>query len=868
MPSFVYQGRKTNEIAFPLGGIGTGCISVAGNGRLIDWEIFNRPNKGSFNGFSHFAIKAEQDGKTLDARVLNGDLHPPFTGQLNRPQYEAFGFGPPRPSLTGLPHFRDVKFVGPYPIANLWFTDPTFPGRVLLTAFNPFIPLNDKDSGIPAAFFEIEITNPTYDPITYTVAGTLANPLPAANRHRIVQEGGNTFLHLTSEGVASTDTAYGDLTLATDAREVNGQTFWYRGSWNDNLEVFWRDFIAPGPFRDRTYEEDKAGKDNHGTLAARITLRPGASKRIRFVIAWNFPNCANTWNTGSAERAAALGIPNTWQNYYATQWEDSRASASYSLEHWSRLFSDTHKFQTTLEASSLPPAVLDAVTANLSILKSPTVLRLGDGTVYGWEGCHPSAGCCEGSCTHVWNYAQSLPFLFPALERTMREADYRYNLMPDGGMPFRMQIPLGVPHQPENAHRPCADGQFGGVLKTYRDWKISGDTEWLRTLWPGVKASIEFAWSPNNKDQWDPEKTGVLWGRQHHTLDMELFGPSSWLTGFYLAALKAGAEIAEALGEPDTAEEYRALFSRGKEWVDQNLFDGEYYGQRIDLGDRALVEKFDALNYWSEEHAEIKYQIGDGCAIDQVLAQWHADLYGLEEIFDPEQNKKALAALFQHNFKKPMRDFYNPWRVFCLNDEAGIIMADWPEGRRKPAIPLTYAQETMNGFEYAAAIQMIQHGLVQEGTTLVEAIRQRYDGEKRNPWNEFECGSNYARSMASYALLNAFSGFTFDGVTHSIGFHPIHVQAGAFRCFWSIEGAWGEFLLKPGRAEIRVLYGELSLRRLSLPIQAIDVTMNRRVVEFDVDDGTVLLKPGLRIRKGQSLSAIGGARLGRDSVQE
>ena len=384
-----------------------------------------------------------------------------------------------------------------------------------------------------------------------------------------------------------------------------------------------------------------------------------------------------------------------------------------------------------------------------------------------------SSGHLDARGTHVWNYAQALPFLFPKLERSMREADYKCNLLPSGGMPFRIQLPLGTLHEPANAHRPCADGQFGGVMKVYRDWKICGDTEWVRSLWHAVKASIEFAWNPQNPDRWDPGKTGVLHGRQHHTLDMELFGPNAWLTGFYLGALKAGAEMADALGEPETASEYRAIFARGKAWMDKNLFNGEYYDQKLKLNDKALLESFDAMSYWSEEHQEIKYQIGEGCGIDQVLAQWHANLYGLGEIFDPKQTKSALQALFKHNFKPSMRNFYNPWRVFCINDEGGIVIADWPEGKIKPMIPVCYAQETMNGFEYSAAVLMIQNGMIEEGMAVVVALRDRYDGEKRNPWNEFECGSSYARSMASYALLNAFSGFEFDMRQGYIGFQQI-----------------------------------------------------------------------------------------------
>ncbi len=841
---FVYRGSKTNEISFPLGGIGTGCIGLAGNGRLIDWEIYNRPNKGGVNGFSHFAIKAERNGEVLDARVLHGDLHPPYTGNLKAGPFQSFGFGPPREYLTGVPHFSETVFHGTFPIAELDFVDESFPGSVAMTAFNPFIPLNDRDSGLPAAFFEIAVENTTDTWVDYVIAGTLNNPLPANNVNAYGRTYRTHWVHLSSDAQGPEDLDYGTLTLATasvsteacdeDAacgnyatlqpEDVSYQEYWFRGRWFDNLEVYWHDFTAPGNLANRSYPADSAGRDNAATLAVRVHVAPGAVGRVRFVIAWHFPNRENYWNPNLKNCDCKDGIKNRWQNYYAFLFRDSEATARYAAAYWDCLYDKTKAFQDALFSSSLPPAALDALSANLSVLKSPTVMRLEDGTFYGFEGCHPDAGCCEGSCTHVWNYAQALPFLFPALERSMRDADYAYNQRPDGGMPFRLQLPLGVG---PSTFRPCADGQFGDVMKVYRDWKICGDTEWLRSLWPAVKHSIEFAWSEHNEDKWDPEKTGVLWGRQHHTLDMELFGPNAWLTGFYLGALKAGAEMAHHLGDETAAAEFRGIFDRGKAWVDEALFNGEYYVQQVDLDDAAVLGPFaggagsmvgatlDA--YWDGEHGELKYQIGEGCEIDQVLAQWHANLYGLGALFDPAQAKSALASIYRYNFKDPLGSYFNPCRVFGLNDEAGLVICDWPEGRRKPTIPIPYAQETMHGYEYAAAIQMIQNGLVDEGMAVVTAVRDRYDGERRNPWNEIECGSNYARSMASYALLNAFSGFTFDMVKGEIGFNPILDGRTTFRCFWSLDSGWGTFTLAPEQAELKVIEGSLTLNALHLP---------------------------------------------------
>ncbi|MCX6345052.1 MAG: GH116 family glycosyl-hydrolase, partial [Armatimonadetes bacterium] len=412
--SFLYTGRKTNEISFPLGGIGAGCIGLAGNGRLIDWEIFNKPNKGGLNGFSHFAIKAECNDELIDARVLNGDLPPPYTGTGDgKGDCSGFGFGPSRSFLAGLPHFESVDFLGEFPIAKLDFKGaPLFPGKVTLTAFNPFIPLNDIDSGIPGAFFDFEVTNTSAKTIKYSLIGALGNPLPANNINIIENENGLTLLHLTSAGINASETNYGDLSLATDAHDTSYQRYWYEGAWFDQLEVYWRDMIKPGKLLNRDVHKDKAGANRQGMIAAHFELAPGESKNTRFLITWNFPNCENYWNSNACDCAEKCNIKETWKNYYATIWKDSKESAKYAFKSWERLFSETLLFKNALFESDIPIAALDAVSANISILKTPTVLRLEDGAFYAWEGCLSSSGCCEGSCTHVWNYAQALPFLF------------------------------------------------------------------------------------------------------------------------------------------------------------------------------------------------------------------------------------------------------------------------------------------------------------------------------------------------------------------------------------------------------------------------------------------------------------------------
>ncbi len=799
-----YTGSKTIQISFPLGGIGSGCIGLGGDGRLIEWEIFNRPSKGVNNGLSHFAVKAVSAGKLLDARALCGEMKPPYRVGGER-HYCAYAYSPGNESIAGVPNFRNVEFIGEFPIATLNFWDPQFPGKVTMTAFNPFIPLNDKDSSIPGAFFDVGFENPTTKSIDYTVAFVVRNPAKQSVNRAAARQG-TQMIRMTQRDVPPEDPGYGELAVATDAKNAVLQEYFYRGFCFDNHRVFWQDFARVGELPQRRYRE--VANYDHACVTATVTLKPRSKGSVRFVVTWHYPNCVNYWRKPEDGDCGCNAKAKGWKNYYATVFKDAAHSAAYSLANWDRLYRETLLFKNALFSSTLPAPVLDAVSANLSTLKSPTILRLEDGSVWGWEGSCGGVGCCYGSCTHVWNYAYALPFLFPKLERSMRDLNYTYNQRPDGGMVFRMELPVGAER---GTHRPCCDGQFGDVVKVYRDWKICGDTAWLKRLWPAVKKSIEFAWSPANEDRWDADKDGVLEGRQHHTLDRELFGPNSWLTGFYLAALKAGSEIAHVLGEEETAAEYAALFEKGKTWVDTHLFNGRFYFQKIDLSDKALVDSFNAPAYWSQEHRQIVAQIGEGSAIDQVLGQWHANLCGLGNIFDPRQRKQALRTIFKHNYRRSFRGFANPCRIFSVYDEAGVLICDWPDPAKKPAVPVPYSEETMYGFEYAAAALMIQEGLVKEGLRIVETGRQRFDGERRNPWNEAECGANYARSMASYSLLNALSGFEFDATQGMIGFSPA-VESPSFTSFWSLDAAWGTVHFAKNSIVLKVLYGRLILR--------------------------------------------------------
>lgn len=821
-----YTGDNLREIAFPLGGIGSGSIGLAGNGSLVDFEIFNSPDKGSISPYTFFAIKAEYPNGESITRVLQGDQISELQGRYCHGLNKGFGHGYDSGSMCGFPHFSKVKFDGKFPIATISLEDKNFPAKIKLKAFNPFIPLDSDNSSIPAAFFDISVITNVKN-VKYTVLFSVRNPFKSSINEKI--EGDRYTAVNMRAGVDADDKDYGDMTVAVDVKDGIAEEYWQRGSLRDPVTAFWHD-VTTGTLPDRHY--DTPGSSDVCTVGASAIVNGTKGKSFKFVLTWNVPNNYN--KTGDV----------VFKNYYTTLFENSRKSAFYCLDKWEYLYRKTSDFCKILHSSSLDKAVLDAAASNLAVLKSATVMRLEDGTFYGFEGLDEKEGSCEGTCTHVWSYAYALPFLFPDLERSVRDTEIKYDTDDNGFMQFRTALPLGRKTEP---FYPCLDGQMATVIKIYRDWKLTGNNDWLKKNWDNVKKILEFAWSDKNPFEWDRNRDGVLEGRQHHTLDMELFGTSSWLEGMYLGALKAASEMAEFLGDVEKSEEYRSIFEKGYLWTKENLFNGEYFIQKVDLKDKTHAEHFNCKEYFGDEQGELKYQIGEGCHIDQMLSQWHANISGLGNIFDKSQRSTALKNIFKNNYHTSLREFVNAWRIFALNDEGGTVMCSYPNGKEKPVIPLPYADECMAGFEYAFAGLLVSEGFIDEGIEVVSKVRDRYDGQKRNPYSEIECGQNCARSMSSFALIPIFSGFEFDLPHKHIGFSP--VISGNFKSFWSTGTAWGDFIKIYDRADILIKSGKLTLTSVDVGINNVkSVWADSKKIDFE-QKGKVIYFKEITVKK-------------------
>ena len=287
----------------------------------------------------------------------------------------------------------------------------------------------------------------------------------------------------------------------------------------------------------------------------------------------------------------------------------------------------------------------------------------------------------------------------------------------------------------------------------------------------------------------------------------------------YVAALLAMAKMAEAMGEPELAQKCERLGRAGAACINDRLYNGRYFFQSIDLSDKGVLAPFDTGRsagvladsfmsaYWSDEHSEIKYQFGEGCIADQILGQWHAEVAGIGTFLAPDRIASALKAVHAENFRPTMADHFNPCRNYAYEDEGGLLIATYPEGTRQPLVAAPYAEEVWTGIEYASASHMIMHGMVDEGIEVVDAVRKRHDGARRNPFNDIECGSYYARSMSAWQLVNAWSGLQADFVDGTLDFTP--AITGDQTLFWSAGTAFGQLVIAGGKARLDVLGGTL-----------------------------------------------------------
>ena len=577
---------------------------------------------------------------------------------------------------------------------------------------------------------------------------------------------------------------FGTLALAAASRQVSVLTA------ADDLSIAWKLFAADGHFQSagqgRASEPSPAGRTLYGGVAASIEVPAGGSVEVPFLLAWHYPNKYNAHHE--------------WMGcHYAVQWADAEAVIGAAAGNFPAWRQKTEQFHQALYNSSLPYWLLDCLTANAAILRHiGVVFRIANGDVYGWEG---SNGCCDPTCTHVWGYEQSLSRLFPDLEKEMRRIDFEHQQRADGGINNRTEVPS--PAHP-TGEQPFADGHASCILKAYREALNHPDEGLFRKYWPGVKRAVDYLLERDAKAA-GGQPTGVLSDDQWNTYDEALHGVTSFISGYYLAALRAGEEWARRVGETSVAEHFRDIFEKGRSRLVELCWNGDYFQQHL------------------PDYAQRRGEVGPGCMSDQLIGQWWAHQLGLGYVLPREHVVSALRSVYRHNFKTDLTGWKHAPRAFAGARDKGLIICTWPKGGRPGGVML-YSDEVWTGIEYQVAAHLIYEGLIEEGLAIVKAARERYDGLPRppiprNPWNEIECGGHYARAMSSWSLLLALAGWHYDGPRGELVFTP-RLQTERFESVFTGPQGWGKVAQsRSARTQLNqlsVLEGQLLLSKLTV----------------------------------------------------
>ncbi|HCE43071.1 MAG TPA: hypothetical protein DET40_05955 [Lentisphaeria bacterium] len=807
----VYQGENLSYLAFPMGGMGAGMVCLDGNGAFSDISIKHQPDiYTDSNMFAAICVKNRNGNK---AKVLEGPV----------PNWKIFGRPDGGNGLGGrnfgLPRFSCAEFHAKFPFGTVKLQEKNFPITAEITGWSPFIPGDADNSSLPVAGLEYTITNRSGAKIEavwsfHSFNFLRVNPAKDMPRRDSVRRSPNGFI-LNQESMPDKFWARGAFCAETDAKNAKVDCAMFRGGWFDPLTLTWKNIESGNCVENKA--PTSGAPSPGGSIYVPFSLASGKSITVKLMLSWFVPYSNVAVGKDSPSCSGNCDCDNSPDKYYQPWYSGKFKNAGGLSAYWRKSYVELKKssalFSESFYDSTLPAEVLNAIGANLAILKSPTVLRQKDGRLWGWEGCGDKGGCCHGSCTHVWNYAQAIPHIFPSLEKSLRDTEFNVSQDENGHQNFRSCIPI---RPADHNFHAAADGQLGGIMKIYREWRISGDSAWLRNIWPRVKSSLDFC-----IEKWDPEHRGVLIEPHHNTYDIEFWGADGMCSSFYLGALKAAIKIGEFMKEDVSF--YSKLYGKGRNYLEKDLYNGEYFYQKVQWKGLKADDPTKGCNVginmnYSKEAAALlvkegpKYQYGKGCLSDGVLGAWMAELCGLGEILDQAKVRKHLVSIYKYNFKKDLSHHANPQRPgYALGSEGGLLLCSWPKGDAL-SLPFPYSNEVWTGIEYQAASHMIQAGEVQKGLHIVKAVRLRYDGRIRNPFNEYECGHFYARAMSSYALLQGMTGVRYDAVEKILYISP--TIKGDFKSFFSADGGFGSVGVKNGKPFAKFAKGKIEIRRI------------------------------------------------------
>ncbi len=868
----VYQGNELNYIAMPCGGIGAGEVEITGNGTLCFTEsVYNQmqPANGGLGDYDGAQYLRPQVPKT---KIENG-----FAIRIKEPGQE------PQVLQLSRKDFDSLRFIGEYPIATLDFRKSGSKLPVIITSeiFSPFVPLSIRSSANPATVYRFSITNRSSKSVEIELAGWLQNgsfPQQERNKvNKVMHSSGITGILLGADDITNdidfTDTIrsgtkqrgngnaqFGNLSIAV--LDEHAKTFVSWNSMEDCLSSF-KGIKSKDPLIKRFPANENGG----GGISSGLKLAPGEKKNLTFMVSWYFPNLYET----------APGCPGLVGHIYNNWYKNSFSAATYIADNFNTLYRDTKLFHDTYFDNTLPYWLANRITMPVSTLASGNVAIWENGRMYCYEG----VGFCFGTCGHVLNFVTSISKLFPELERSVRlmqDLNDKSGFSPSGRINFRGHNGA----DPEADHSYASDAQSGYVLKLYREHLNSPDYTFLDSIWPKVKLIIGYHIFRDGADI-GIEPNGVLEGLQTFW-DPMWYGPNPYNNTLYLAALLAAEEMARIKNENKLADRYHALFEKGKSFMNERMWNGEYYVHLYPSGFKKadmqngfvkLIESEQNARRYIEafNNGEPNYFESTACDANQLFGQNWATQLGLGYILPRERCCSAAKSIFLYNWTPDISTVYDAEkplnRTLAAPGEGAMINGSWPKEKPRSFENTHDKSDIWCGLEYEAACDMINEGLTKEGFIMIRAVHDRYNGIKRNPWNEIEGSDHYSRAMHSWNILLSLSGFVYDGPAGKIGFAP-RLTPDNFKCFFSTAEGWGNFsqkLINESQQEIiAVKWGRLNLNKLNftvtenLMVQNITVKLDGKLLtsthQIRNKELSVLLDSPVKVMAGQQLEIM------------
>lgn len=772
---------KTHTSGVPLGGIGSGSVELLPDGEFHYWQIANPPRfttrcsdqkaddgEGSTGALS-FWVRAQQEQRKPVIRKLGMKTDPDdFT-------YRMFAWNKP---------VERIDFDGRFPVCDLDYIDAGLPCKVSLRAVAPFVPHHSDISATPGFYLDFVLENPTGQDMTASLLGALEPSF--ANKDTgctncLVHFGDATGIFLQPVQVNASPSC-GNLALSVSGE---GKKSYITGEFQRYLreyvsysdfgvtqESFLFDFRENGILPDSqagskpaqiperlqdlsdneidclyaaygaypfavsllkriqhitptfpTSRQEKEAflkccykqiermgkKFGSCALCSQVKLAAGEKKTVRFVLSWYFPN-------HFSESRKRLG--HYYENLYANALDANR----FLVENRNKIFEPAVAFSDLLFRTDMPAVYPDSWSSHLAtIVKSAWYLK--DGKFGLWEGL----GYCGFHTTDITYHASfGLLVLFPELQK--RQMQMGAGFQREDGRVHHFFTP-DLEHVDDGYDRVDMNMQF--VLMVLRDYLFTGDFGYLCGLWGNVVRAMDSIQSLDTDGDGLPD-----YDTRRNTYDAWNFsGTPTYISVLWLAALKAAALIADRMQDAKRAEQWRALLEKGKNSLEEKLWNGEYY------------------DLWRNET-----ETDESLMSDQLDGEWFLRIMGIGGNLSDERVRSVIKVIYDQNF----------------DTEAGLINAACPKG--KSTTISTYkncqAGAVWTGIGYAMAALSLSVGLQKFADMEVTSIHcnQLRMGAF---WDHWECGHHYTRPMSSWTTLNAALGLSINSEARLIQLNPI-----------------------------------------------------------------------------------------------